>query len=225
MSPQRITQSNQPVPVRLEPGAELKVKLVEPATKPFLPAIWMQRIRKYGVVFAILLGMLSIYLWGTYVLPRTEPLMRQAAPISVVLIRPYYVTFGDEATLELTVSNPNSVPITGTVTAVFSDTIRVRPLPTETTTIKFENLASGASMTQYLNFSMPKDWIFFSHESVRFALQATLDDKLVGSANDEIAIAPFPYIATLASPLSVTTILGALFGLGLDFIKKRLLGL
>lgn len=211
-----------PLVLKLEPNAQLQVKLIAPERKPAKLSPW--RLRLF-LTFTFLPVALLFFIWYNYVAKRQYPSPIKIPPLSIDLAHPAYAVFGDEAELDVTVANHDSIPITGTVTVVFSGGILARPVPSEITAIKFDSLAGGASLTQRIRFVLPQTVTFFSEDSVGMRLQIAMGNRHFYLPNVfRIAIAPLPYIETIISGLIIMIGSGLVAAIApslLDIFQKR----
>ncbi len=206
---------------RTEPDALLHVKLITPDKEPAPLSPWLRRF----MVAAIVLGFLYLILWGTYVYPRAYPPPTNFPSLSIALIQPAYVAPGDEADLDVTVTNSSTDPITGTVAVVFEGSAAAHPAPLEEAFISFDGLAGGASLTRRIRFSICQAPTFFCQDMIRLSLQAAVGGQCVRfPVESQIAVAPVPYIKKVISFLSSSAITAAVATFLWDEIKKRLLG-
>ena len=206
--------------LRLDPDVPLQVKLSKLDKPPASLSPWLYAY----VVLTILVSGAWLFLWGSYVLPRSYSPPIDAPPVSVTLVQPAYVAFGDEAGLEVTVTNRGTDPVTGTVTVMFTGPVAARPVPPETTTAKFDGLAGGASVTQRLKFALAQTPAWFSQDTVRLALQVTVGEQRVRPATElQMLIAPLPYLSTVTSVLFGSAFVSAVAAFLWDIFKKRVL--
>lgn len=167
-----------------------------------------------------------LWVWGAYSFPRNYPPPIDAHPLLVALVLPAYVAFGDEADLEVTVTNGGTDPTTGAVTVSFSGGAAAHPLPAETTTVKLEGLAGGASLTQRLKFSLAQAPTFWSQEVVHLALHVAVGDQHMRlPVEPQIRLAPVPYLNTISSLLFGSSLVATVSAFFWDIFKKRILGM
>ncbi len=222
MSPRQTKTPPEPLVLKLDPTIPLQVRIIEPARKPGPPNLWLRLFA--GVAFFF--GLASLWLWSTFVFPRTFPPPIEISPLSITLIQPSYVAVGDDAHLDVTVTNRDSVPITGTLTVVFTGAVSARPVVSDTTTVRFDALASGASLTQRVRFLIAQSPIFFSRDSVQVGVQTTIGNQNTRRDNQvQIPIAPLPYINTFVTFLSGSGIVVAVASYLWDEFRKRVLGM
>ena len=220
---ERVSAPTSPAPaiLKMEPDALLQVKLIKPEKEP-TP---LNPLLLGFTVAAIVLGLLFLFLWGTYVYPRTYPPSIDVSSLSITLVQPAYVAIGDEAEMDVTVTNRSTDPITGTVAVVFTGSVTVHPVPLESTSFSFENFASGASLTRRIKFSICQAPIFFCQDAIRMELQVTVGDQCIRlPVEQQIAVAPLPYVKTGISFLFGSAIIAAVATFLWDEIKKRLFG-
>src|SRR5262249_12462306 len=131
---------------------------------------WLRRL----FYFAAGIGIVWSLLYFKYIAPQTySSVALTGTTLSAVVAHPGYAAFGDLTEFDLTVTNLGNDPFNGQVTISFKGNIPVQPSPSESTTLKLEPLAPGASATQRLKFSLGRQTGWFSGESLRTELQAT----------------------------------------------------
>lgn len=221
MARRRAKSSPQAAPTSLtllaDPTAPFQVQLIKSTTPTTSLGPWWYG----GVGLIIVLGGMLLLLWGSYVLPRSYPPPVTGASVMVTLVHPAYVAFGDDIDLEVTVTNQTTDEATGTVTVLSVGAVAVRPLPAETSTVKFEHLTGGASTTQRLKFSFAQNPGWWAQESVRLALQVAVGEQRLRAATEfPLAVAPLPYLQTLTSALFGSTLLAAIVAFFWDLLKK-----
>jgi hypothetical protein len=203
------------------PDALLHVKLIEPEKEAGPLNSWVILL----IAAAIVLGIILLILWGTYVCPRTYPQPVSVSQLSVALVSPAYVAIGDEAYLDVTVTNTGTTPITGTVAVVFEGSATAHPVPAQKTVINVDDLAGGASVTQRMGFFIYQTPIFFCQDTVRLSLQVTVDNQCKRvPIRSQISVAPIPHVKEFVSLLSGSAITTAVVTLLWDEMKKRLFG-
>jgi hypothetical protein len=188
-------------------------------TQPVLPS----RAKKF--VWAVLiLIFLWLLLYIGLIAPRTyAPMKFNETPLTVTVSHPDNTAFGDEAELDLIVTNPGDKEFSGALTVIFNSNVAVFPPPSETTTVEIKNLDAKAASTQRVKFALPQQWRFFSGEKIRVALQASTPSpdgaqRYRSTAEAAIKIAPFPYLRTLnslifgsAAAMAIAGLLGKIF--------------
>src|SRR5262249_44877466 len=145
--------------------------------------------------------------------------------LSAVVAHPGYAAFGDLTEFDLTVTNLGNDPFNGQVTISFKGNIPVQPSPSESTTLKLEPLAPGASATQRLNFSLGRQTGWFSGESLRTELQATSGaQRFHAPIPQPVLVAAIPYPRTLHDWLRNSVLSAAVAVLLWEVIRKRFFG-
>ena len=94
------TPSAPPTP-KTEPDAPLYVKLLKPDKEPAPPSPWL----RWFLVLGIVLGVLFLTLWSAYDYPRMYPSPVKTFSLYITLAHPKYISLGDEAELDVTVTN------------------------------------------------------------------------------------------------------------------------
>jgi len=218
-----------PLKIQFDSGSQLQVTVVAPE-KPSAPLNRSMRFLIISVSLSVFLGAL---LWLFLCMPYLNLSFPQSAKfgdasLSIALTHPAYVAYGDEAEMELTVTNLGSQSFTGAVTVNFSGAVPVRPLASETTTINIEKLGANASITHRLKFALRQQTQLFSGEVIPTGLQIITDDcSFQPVAGPQIAVAPLPFLRTINSWLSnyvVVTSVAAVAALLWEVMRKRILG-
>lgn len=205
-----------------KPDATYHIKLIE--AQKSAPQFSV-RLR-WLMLISIFLAMLFMILWGTYVYPQMYPPSIHSAPVSIMLTFPTYVSIGDEAELDITVTNVSTRTITGTVTVLFEGNAGAIPRPQQLTSVHFEDLAGGTSITQQVGFSIRQPPRFFCRDMVNLALQITIGNQSVRlPTQSQIAMTPIPYLNKVISWLSGSAILTTVFSFFWEEIKRRFLGI
>jgi hypothetical protein len=138
---------------------------------------------------------------------------------------PRYAAFGDVTKLDLTVTNHGSAPFNGQVTICFKGNIPIQPFPSESTTLKLDPLAPGASSTHRMKFSLGCQTGWFSRESLRTELQATSGtQRFHASISQPILVPAIPYPRTLHDWLRNSVLSAAIAILLWEAIRKRFFG-
>ncbi len=186
-----------------KPNKPLQITLIPPESK--LP-VFPSRAKKF--VWAVLiLIFLWLLLYIGLIAPRAySPMKFNETPLAVTVAHPDSAAFGDEAELDLIVTNPGDQEFSGALTVIFNSNVAVFPLPSETTTIEIKNLDAKAASTHRVKFALPQQWRFFSGEKIRVGLQASTPSpagaqRYRSTAEATIKVAPFPYLRTLNSLL------------------------
>jgi hypothetical protein len=211
-----------PLKLQLDPNAHLQVTILTPEKSP--PPL--TRSMRFLIAAVFLFGLLWSFLWLRYLTSSyPQPTEFNAASLSIAMVHPAYVAYGDETEMELTVVNRGSQSFTGAVTVSFPGAVPVRPLPSETTTMKIEKLASGASATHRLKFALRQQARLFGGEVIPTALQITTDERsFQPTPGPPIAIAPLPFLRTINSWLSNSVVVAAVAALIWEVLRKRFLG-
>ncbi len=222
-APNPITLSlPSPLKLQFDPNAQLQITVVTP-DKPDTP---LKRSLLLVIAIVIILTLLWFLLSLRYLaLSYPQSTEFNAASLSIAMVHPAYVAYGDDAEMELTVTNRGSQNFTGAVTVSFPGAVPVRPLASETTTMKIEKLASGASATHRLKFALRQQARLFSGEVIPTALQITTDERsFQPTPGPQIAIAPLPFLRTINSWLSNSVVVAAVAALIWEVLRKRFFG-
>lgn len=183
----------------------------------------MHALIAFTAIFAVLV---SLLIW-CFVLPIEffSPIEFKDRSLFVSLRHSTYVAFGDEAEIDLSVTNDASESFSGEVTVVFKGDVGAQPLPSESTTFKIENLVSGASGSHRLKFALASKPRWFSGQSVGTAVQVSSATAPVQALpGPEIRITPIPFMRTIISLLSNSAIVAFLAALLWEVARKRLFG-
>jgi len=196
-----------PLKLQFDSDSQLQVTVVTPE-KPPAP---LNRSMRFLIIGVFLIALLWLFLWMRYLtLSFPQSAEFNDASLSIALAHPAYVAYGDEAEMELTVTNRGGQSFTGSVTVNFPSGVPVRPLASETTTIKIEKLAANASVTSRLKFALRQQTRFFSGEVIPTRLLfATDDPSFQPIPGPQIAVAPLPFLRTINSRLSNSVVVAA----------------
>lgn len=217
-----------PLKIQFDSGSQLQVTVVTPE-KPAAPLNRSMRFLILGFSLSVfLVALLWLFLCMPYLKPSFPQSAITDASLSIALTHPAYVAYGDEAEMEVTITNLGDRSFTGAVTVNFSGAVPVRPLASETTTIKVEKLGANASLTHRMKFALRQQTRLFSGEIIPTGLQIITDDcSFQPVAGPQIAVAPLPFLRTINSWLSnyvVITAVAAVAALLWEVMRKRLLG-
>ena len=211
-----------PLTLQFDPDAQLQVTVVTPEK----PNAHLRPSLLWLIASVIVLTLLWFLLSLRYLaLSYPQSIEFNAASLSIAMVHPAYVAYGDDAEMELTVTNRASQSFTGAVTVSFPGAVPVRPLASETTTVKIEKLAPGASATHRLKLALRQQARLFSGEVIPTALQIATDERsFQPTPGPQIAIAPLPFLRTINSWLSNSVVVAAVAALIWEVLRKRFLG-
>jgi len=202
-------------PVALSLPQTLNVKLTQDP-KPPLP-FWQRRAAVVVGTFAIIVGAL----WFYFIFPRTDvpPQATAIASLAVGYVAPQYLSVDDPGTVQVTVVNTATVPLTVTVSLIFGPEAPVLAGEKGASAV-VKDLAPGARATQPLTFTVsqrpPPGWVSFVVRA------ATPDGAQSDSPPATVVIVPFVRQLSLLV-ISGLTLLAGLGGLVWNFLLKRLL--
>lgn len=207
--------------LKLEPDTHLRVTMVTPEKLESPLGVGILSLIAGTVIFTALF----LFLYAYFVLQTEFSSPIEFKGVSVSLRHSTYVAFGDEAEIDLSVTNSGTQPFSGEVTVVFKGDVGAQPLPSQSTTFKVENLVSGASGSHRLKFALAGKWRRFSEQPVGTAVQvssaAVPAQALPGP---EIRITPIPFLRTIISLMSNSAIIAALAALLWEVARKRVFG-
>jgi hypothetical protein len=140
-----------PLKIQFDSDSQLRITVVTPEKPPAPLNRWMRSL----ILGVFLIALLWFFLSARYLALRFPPPAEfNDASLSIALAHPAYLAYGDEAEMELTVANIGGQSFTGSVTVNFPGGVPVRPLASETTTIKIEKLSPNACVTSRLKFAL-----------------------------------------------------------------------
>lgn len=149
-----------------------------------------------------------------------QPIALPNTSLSARMAYPARVAFGEEAELDLILTNQGTDIFTGNLVVSLEN---AHLLPNETGTLKVENLGSKESRTFRLKFSLLPKPGTFSGGVVRTTLQASSNTRLLSStAGDEIPIARLQYARSLILWLRNSAITLAVAALLWEVARKLL---
>jgi len=211
-----------PLKIQFDSDSQLRITVVTPEKPPAPLNRWMRSL----ILGVFLIALLWFFLSTRYLALRFPPPAEfNDASLSIALAHPAYVAYGDEAEMELTVANIGGQSFTGSVTVNFPGGIPVRPLASETTTIKIEKLSPNACVTSRLKFALRQQTRLFSGEVIPTRLLIATDDRSFQPvAGPPIAVAPLPFLRTINSWLGNSVVAAALAALRREVMRKRLVG-
>jgi hypothetical protein len=211
-----------PLKIQFDSDSQLRITVVTPEKPPAPLNRWMRSL----ILGVFLIALLWFFLSARYLALRFPPPAEfNDASLSIALAHPAYVAYGDEAEMELTVANIGGQSFTGSVTVNFPGGVPVRPLASETTTIKIEKLSPNACVTSRLKFALRQQTRLFSGEVIPTRLLIATDDRSFQPvAGPPIAVAPLPFLRTINSWLGNSVVIAAVVALLWEVMKKRLFG-
>jgi hypothetical protein len=211
-----------PLKIQFDAGSQLQITVVTPE-KPPAP---LNRLMRSLITGVFLLATLWFYISFLYLpLKFPPPADANDASLSIAMAHPAYVAYGDEAEMDLTVTNIGGQSFSGSVTINFPGRVPVRPLVSETTTIKIEKLSPNACVTSRLKFALRQQTRWLSGEMIPTRLLIATDDRSFQPvAGPQIAVAPLPFLRTINSWLGNSAILGAVAALLWEVVRKRFFG-
>jgi hypothetical protein len=211
-----------PLKIQFDSDSQLRITVVTPEKPPAPINRWMRSL----IIGVFLIALLWFFLSMRYLALRFPPPAEfNDASLSIALAHPAYVAYGDEAEMELTVANVGGQSFTGSVTVNFPGGVPVRPLASETTTIKVEKLSPNACVTSRLKFALRQQTRLFSGEVIPTRLLIATDDRSFQPvAGPPIAVAPLPFLRTINSWLGNSVVAAAIAALLWEIMRKRLLG-
>jgi hypothetical protein len=211
-----------PLKIQFDSDSQLRITVVMPEKPPAPLNRWMRSL----IIGVFLIALLWIFLSMRYLALRfPQPAEFNDASLSIALAHPAYVAYGDEAEMELTVTNIGGQSFTGSVTVNFPGGVPVRPLASETATIKIEKLSPNACVTSRMKFALRQQTRFFSGEVIPTRLLIATDDRSFQPvAGPPIAVAPLPFLRTINSWLGNSVVAAAIAALLWEVMRKRLLG-
>ncbi len=193
--PQPLSLSlSTPVNVQFAPDANVKVTVITPDKPPF-KLDW-----KLAMLIWVSFTGLSIWflLYQTHVLNRTyssSPIALAGSPLTVKVVHPSRVAFGDEAEMDVVISNQSNDSFTGQVVVSLES---AHALPNETMAIKLEALGSHESKTHRLKFELEPKACWLCGGIIRTSLLTYADKRqLSATTGAEIPIARLPFARTL----------------------------
>jgi len=173
-------------PIQLQTGAPLEIRLASDP-KPSLP-IWQRPVVLFGL--ALVLALLLALVWLLFILPETDvsPMPSQIPGLAVGYIAPKYLAVEDNGVVRVTVVNSTTVPLTVTVTLVFSDNLPVLAVEGQTSAV-IANLPAGARATMPITFTVTQRP---PTSTVNFFVRASLPDAAPSDSTWEtVTIMPF----------------------------------
>ncbi len=209
--------------LKLEPDARIQVTVAQ-AEQPAKP---LNRWLKWLIYAVIILGGCWLGVYGKYIQPRaySPGIELSGTALSAKLSHPSFVAFGDEAELDVTITNTGDDTFNGFVTLIFNGNVAPLPLPPETTRLEIKDLSGKASATHRVKFALGESPQWFSGESIRIGLQASSANQRFNSRGESIIrIAPFPYLRTFSSALSGSAVIIAVAALLWEVVRKRFFG-
>jgi hypothetical protein len=211
-----------PLKIQFDADSQLRITVVTPE-KPPAP---LNRLMRSLIIGVFLIALLWLFLWMRYLaLSYPQSAEFKDASLSIALAHPAYIAYGDETEMELTVTNIGGQSFTGSVTVNFPGGVPVRPLASETTSIKIEKLSPNACVTSRLKFALRQQTRMFSGEVIPTRLLIATDDRSFNPvAGPQIAVAPLPFLRTINSLLSNSVVVAAIVALLWEVMRKRLLG-
>ncbi len=195
-----------PLNIQFAPDANIKVTVATPDKPPFKP--------NWQLTLLILASLAVLPLWFllflTHVLERThspQPIPLAGSPLTVKLIHPARVAFGDEVEMDVVITNQGNDNFTGQVIIALE---AAHPLPNETTAVKLENLGSRESKTHRLKFELEPKACSLCGGIVRASLQAYAGNRQLSSTiGADIPISWLPYARSLILWLRSSVLTGA----------------
>ncbi len=183
-----------PVSVQFAPDANVKVTVVTPDKPPF-KLNWKLAM----LIWASFTGLSFWFLlYQTHVLNRTHspfPIALAGSPLTVKMVHPPRVAFGDEVEMDVVISNTANDSFTGQVVISLES---AHALPNETTAIKLDALGSHESKTHRLKFELEPKACSFCGGIIRASLLTYADKRqLSATTGAEIPIARLPYARSL----------------------------
>lgn len=177
--------------------------------------------------FVWIVGTVAVIWFCLYVFlvaPRNSLQMQfDESPIKVAVSCQKSVAFGDETEMNLTLANDSEKDFSGTVTVILDGDAATFPPPSETTTIKIESLEPHAKSAHRVKFVLPSESKFFPAGYVRASIQVSIARQTTSTETGiqrhrstnaaAIKLSPIPYLRTVTSLLSFSTIALAVLAL------------
>lgn len=206
-----------PLGIQIEPGAKVEVTVVTPNKPPF-KLNWQMAMLICVFVVGLIFWM---RLYQTYVLERThspQPIPLTGTPLTVKVVHPARVAFGDEVEMDVVITNQGNDSFTGQVTIALE---AAHPLPNETTAVKLENLGSRESKTHRLKFELEPKACSLCGGIVRASLQTYAGNRQLSSTTGaNIPISWLPYARSLILWLRSSVLTGAVALLLWEMTRK-----
>jgi hypothetical protein len=109
------------------------------------------RDRPLLVLAVVLLFTMPLAFWATF--PANPPMIREPdLPLSITLVYPRHIARDDEGTIDMTVTNVYTSPLSGTVQLVFQEQPPVTVLSETNNVLKLESLPPGGKQTLHLKY-------------------------------------------------------------------------
>jgi hypothetical protein len=209
-----------PVPniLTLPPNTIFKVEVVPPAKPPDAWDQWRPIVKWLLVAVLIVSGVL--YLFWIMPMAYSPVLADDRAPgLLLTVSYPVFLARGDEGAIEVTATNANTQPLTGTVTVIFSGTLPVQFVGDSGNTLKIAALPAGGQQTLHVRYQLAQIAAFGS-DSLRFTPHALLENGAsVDYAPQNVTITFVPLVKTiLTGALGISAITGLLWAQ----LKQRL---
>lgn len=201
--PQPLSLSlSSPVSLQLAPDTNIKVTVATPDKPPF--KLNWQLAMLIWIFFA------GLYLWfllyRMHVLERshTKPISLAGTPLTVRMVHPARVAYGDESEMDVVITNQGNDSFTGQVIIALE---AAHPLPNETSAVKLETLGHHESKTHRLKFELEPKACQLCGGIARTSLQAYADKRPLPTITAaDVPIARLPYARSMLLWLRSSTL-------------------
>lgn len=181
--------------------------------------LWLFTLAFFGIIL-LFASLLAIYVIPT---STVSDFSNTLPELRLLFTFPDSLARGDEGVIDLTVTNRDGSPITGTLVLSFTQSLPLHLLDGSSNTLRMENLAAGMRQTSQIRFKVPTMPRYLDTDTVSFTPLLVQASRIhTGYKTQVISILPIPYLRLI---LTVLIGLSAVaFGFIREQIKKLMIG-